>query len=126
MTLILGTKNQGKLEFALSQFKLDSSFVQDGKDMSLNNFSDIRVINHLEALIKRLCTDNQDPILHIEKIVEFNKDAVLICEDLGCIITPYDELEKQVVNKTIAICSRLARQADSVWRVYQGKGDKIK
>ncbi len=126
MTLILGTKKQGKLEFALSQFKIDKDKVLDGGQMSLNNFSNIYAVNNLEGLIKRLCVSGQDPILHIEKIVEFNKDIVVICEDLGCIITPYDELEKQVVNKTIAICSRLARQADSVWRVYQGKGDKIK
>ncbi len=126
MTLVLGTKNQGKLEFTLTQFELDKNSVYDGKDMSLKNFSDIRVINHLEALIRRLCTEKQDPLSHIEKIVEFNKDIILICEDLGCIITPYDELEKQIVNKTVTICARLARQADSVWRVYQGKGDKIK
>ena len=126
MTLVLGTKNQGKLEFALAQFELNESSVHDGKEMSLKNFSDIRAINHLEALIRRICTEKQDPLLHIEKIVEFNKDVILICEDLGCVITPYDELEKQVVNKTVAICSRMARQADSVWRVYQGKGDKIK
>ncbi|MCQ2295124.1 MAG: bifunctional adenosylcobinamide kinase/adenosylcobinamide-phosphate guanylyltransferase [Bacteroidales bacterium] len=116
MILIIGGAYQGKLDYAKAQYQLSPSDILDCAQLppdatpTLNQ----RCIYHYEAYLE-LCMKQG-----VEPRTTFEADQIVIIEDVSCGVVPMDahlRAWREVCGK---IASALARQADSVVRIFCG------
>ena len=118
MDLIIGGAYQGKLAYAMERFHLtpeDLARCESGIDPSR------RCICYLEQAVWAAVSAGQSFVMP-----PLRPDAVVICTDVSCGVVPMDRnqrLWREEVGR--AVCA-LARQADSVTRVFCGLPLKLK
>lgn len=118
MDLIIGGAYQGKLAYAKEHFHLteeDLSYYHDGFDTSR------RCICYLEQAVRAAAEEGRPFTLP-----PLRPDAVVICTDISCGIVPMDKVQRlwrEEVGR--AVCA-LARQADTVTRVFCGLPMRLK
>ena len=121
--LIIGGRNQNKLEYAKSNFNFDNYFCGNKDDFSLLKEHHVLYgLNHLiMRMIKSGFSDNE--IKNI--IMKYNYDIV-ISDEIGCAIVSIDKDERRCVELTGRICCKLAEQSENVIRVICGIPQFIK
>ena len=118
MDLIIGGAYQGKLAYAMEHFHLtreDRSCCDSGIDTSR------RCLCYLEQAVYAAVAAGQ-PF----RLPALREDAVVICTDVSCGVVPMDKTQRlwrEEVGR--AVCA-LARQADSVTRIFCGLPLKLK
>lgn len=113
MVLVIGGFAQGKLEFAKNELGVG--------DYSCGNFESTECIYNLQDMV--LDENFNDDL---DKYIKTNPECVIICNEVGGGIVPLDEDKRMYREKVGSICKKLAKQADSVYRVFCGIGMKIK
>ncbi len=132
MKLIIGGREQGKLNFALNKYGLDSEDVCDCAVCCTEELSEARCVYRLHEYVRRVVygetetdTDSESGALdNLTRI--FRDDAVIICDEVGLGIVPADAAERAYREAVGRLCCRLAAGSESVERVYCGIGVLIK
>lgn len=114
MILVVGGVAQGKLEFA--QRELGVTTWNDGTLGSEN------CVYRLQQVVR----ESVDPWRNIEKWCRVHPQGVLICDEVGCGVTPMDGEERLWREQVGRVCCRLAESCEAVYRVCCGLGRRIK
>lgn len=125
MILIFGGAYQGKTKFALEKFNYTQENIYQCSETADICF-DFQIINSLHSYILGAVKRNEDPINYIVKNINKLKDKIIICDDVCCGIVPLGKDIRLFRDHTGKIMQILCREADEVYRVFCGLGDKIK
>jgi adenosylcobinamide kinase/adenosylcobinamide-phosphate guanylyltransferase len=124
MELIIGGMGQGKTEFALRR-KMGAA-VTDGAVCSINEALTAEVLIHFEKLLYHLLQLGKDPKAFTEQLLCQNREALVVCREVGCGIVPMDAFEREYRETVGRCCCQIAAEADAVIRVFCGIGQWIK
>jgi adenosylcobinamide kinase/adenosylcobinamide-phosphate guanylyltransferase len=135
MILIVGGAYQGKMEFA--QGKYPEIAWADGENCDWEDIYRSAGVVHFHAYIQRfLQMDKEanemsfeissDVMAIAERLIRENPDVVIVTDEIGYGIVPVDKAEREYREVTGRICTRLASEADEVYRVICGIGTRIK
>lgn len=114
MVLIVGGMAQGKLDFARRALGVAS--------WSEGVLGEENCVHGLHQAIRAL----EAPEEAVAAWVEAHPAGVLICDEVGCGVTPLDREDRAWREKVGRICCALAQQAQAVYRVYCGLEVKLK
>lgn len=126
MVLIVGGAYQGKTDYAIKNYSLDSSDIVSGKTLDFDNTDRIKCISDYHEAVKRFVDNGTDPIEISEKLIEKNPDIIIIMNEIGNGIVPIDKSQRVWREQTGKTGCFLAERADEVIRVICGCGVKIK
>ena len=127
MRLIIGGYAQGKLNYALQKYHVDSRNVFDGSIPDRAEvINDTVIIDHLNTYIRQSMTDGKSPETEIFDFIDKYPDCVIISDEVGNGIVPIDAFERDYREITGRIQIELAKMAEEVERVICGIGQKIK
>lgn len=127
MKLIIGGYAQGKLNYVLQKYKIETSQVWEGKiPENIEEKDTTVIINHLHDWVKTEAANGGHPEKKILDFVEKYTDCIIISDEVGNGIVPVDAFEREYRERTGRILVELAKKADEVERVICGIGQKIK
>lgn len=114
MVLIIGGMAQGKLDFARRELGVTS--------WSEGLLGDADCVHGLHRAICG-APDWQESL---RRWCAAHPNGVLICDEVGCGVTPLDREERDWREQVGRTCCRLAAEAGAVYRVCCGLGARIK
>ena len=114
MVLIIGGMAQGKLEFARRALGVTS--------WSEGVLGGENCVHNLQQAIRTM----QSPEEEINAWLSKHPDGVIICDEVGCGVTPLDREDRYWREKVGRVCCELARKADAVYRVCCGLEARLK
>ena len=114
MVLIVGGMAQGKLAFARE--KLGVTAWSEGA------LGPEDCVHGLQQVIR----DLPSPREAVAAWLEAHPEGVLICDEVGCGVTPLDRGERDWRELVGRICCELAERAQAVYRVRCGLGVRLK
>lgn len=127
MKLVIGGYAQGKLNYVLQNYDVETIQILDGEiPENLRKQRGTVVINHLHNWIKARIVQDGCPEEEVFDFVENYPDCVIICDEVGNGIVPMEAFEREYRERTGRILVELARTAEEVERVICGIGQKIK
>jgi adenosylcobinamide kinase/adenosylcobinamide-phosphate guanylyltransferase len=129
MILIVGGAYQGKLEFARKKYPKIAW--ADGENCDWEAIYDHPGIVHFHEYVRRFLqmekTEGTSGLMRVaERLMRENPDVVIVTDEIGYGIVPIDPAEREYREWTGRICTRLASEADEVYRVICGIGTRIK
>ncbi len=124
MRLIIGGYAQGKLAYVIRTYGLDMEAVLDGT--LPEKTEETLVVNHLHTWVKRRIADGGNPEEEIKRILENCPRCIVISDEVGSGIVPLEAEERAYRERMGRILVRIAKQAESVERVFCGIGQRIK
>ena len=126
MIFIIGGSYQGKREFACGQFGIaaEDCFICTTETREID-FSR-RVIAHIEQFALGCIQRGEEPKDYWNAHLSQLTDSVLISDDVSCGVVPVDAEIRAWREATGRANNFLAREADEVWRVFCGLGQKLK
>lgn len=110
MILIFGGAYQGKREYALERFGTENK----------------KIIYDIDKWILELIKSDIDVAEALNKFIEDNSDAIVICNDISCGIVPIDAEQRkwrEAVGRSLAM---LSGKSDEVIRLFCGIPTRIK
>ena len=112
MVLIIGGMAQGKLDFVRRQLGVTawSTGVLGAEDC----------IYGLQDVLP------PQPEADVDGWLRAHPDGVIICDEVGCGVTPLDRTDREWRERVGRTCCRLAERAEAVYRVRCGLGARIK
>lgn len=113
MILIIGGRGQGKLDYALEAYHLDSGSV----GVSLGDFP---VIYGLQDIIRQLLNQGLDPVAEVLAHAGKQPQTIYICDEVGSGVIPIERFERDWREAVGRCCIALAKQAARVERVFYG------
>ena len=127
MKLIIGGYAQGKLNYVLQTYDVETSKIFDGEiPENIEEKRGIVVINHFHNWIKMKIAYDGCPEREIFEFVEKYPDCVIISDEVGNGIVPIKREERQWREYTGRALCQLAKDADEVYRIQCGIPVKIK
>lgn len=127
MKLVIGGYAQGKLNYVLQNYDVETIQILDGEiPENLRKQRGTVVINHLHNWIKARIVQDGCPEEEVFDFVENYPDCVIICDEVGNGIVPMEAFEREYRERTGRILVELAKSAEEVERVICGIGQKIK
>lgn len=126
MYLISGGKNQGKLNYVQKLFFEHKVPVAEGANCLEEELFTKPVINHFHLWVARYVNDMDKIEEVIRKILRENSSVIIIVEELGCGIVPFEKADRVYREINGRICCELASKAKEVHRVICGIGTVIK
>ena len=114
MVLIIGGMAQGKLDFARRELGVTA--------WSEGAFGEADCVHGLHRVIR----DAPDWREALEAWCTAHPGGVLICDEVGCGVTPLDRGDREWREQVGRTCCRLAAEAEAVYRVCCGLGVRIK
>ena len=124
MNLIIGGAYQGKREFAKTAFSLEESQIYSCHGAEID-FS-FPCIDRLEEFTLACVRTGIDPIAYFQAHEAQWQNATLICQDIFCGVVPIDATMRLWRHTTGLVCQYLAKNADSVSRIYCGLEQRLK
>lgn len=113
MILIFGGAYQGKLAYALERFHLtDNDIYRCGEDPGIP--ANKQIVYEIDKWILTLTKENIDVAKAMQKFIELNADAIVICNDISCGIVPTDALMRtwrEAVGRSLAQLSCYASES---------------
>jgi len=125
MVLIFGGAYQGKLEYAIENYKIREDeifYCGNNKEIDFSK----KVIYGIEKLTLNLLKDESDPLEYINKNIDKIKDKIIICTDISCGVVPTDPLLRQWREAVGRCMALLSHKAERVIRVFCGIGTILK
>lgn len=114
MIIIFGGAYQGKLDFAKEKFNIKDEEILD---LSKENFSlDKKVIYHFEEVKKKNISFNEADL----------NNKILILDDESCGLVPINDEDRRYREDIGRLMVKLSKEADEVYRVFIGLGERIK
>ena len=127
MKLVIGGYAQGKLNYVLQKYDMETSKIWDGEiPKNKSGQSGTVVINHLHYWIKSRIAKGGCPEEEIFAFVENCPNCVIISDEVGNGIVPIEAFEREYRERAGRILVELAKRAEEVERVICGIGQKIK
>ena len=126
MIFVTGGCFQGKRQWVLQNWQVQLSRTADGAVCSIEETKNAGVLDHFHLLVQRWIQEGKIPTDEMEKILAENPDIIIITDEIGSGIVPLDKKEREWREVHGRICCQLAGQADAVFRVIAGIGQKIK
>ena len=114
MVLIVGGMAQGKLAFA--KRALGVSAWSEGR-LSTEN-----CVHGLHLAVRALA----EPEAAVDQWLMAHPDGVVICDEVGCGVTPLDRADREWRERVGRICCSLAEKAEAVYRVQCGLEARLK
>lgn len=114
MVLIVGGMAQGKLEFAKRTLGVTA--------WSEGVLGAEECVHGLHLAIRAL----PEPEAAVGGWLEAHPDGVIICDEVGCGVTPLDRSDRAWRERVGRVCCTLAQRADAVYRVHCGLGVQLK
>lgn len=114
MVLIVGGMAQGKLDFARRELGVTA--------WSEGAPGEADCVYGLQQAIRE--TPDWREALTLWR--EAHPDGVIICDEVGCGVTPLDRWDREWREQVGRACCRLAAEAEAVYRVHCGVGVRIK
>ena len=124
MNLIIGGAYQGKRAFAKDTFSLEEAQIYSCQGAEID-FS-FPCIDRLEEFTLACVRTGIDPIAYFRTHEAQWQNATLICQDIFCGVVPIDATMRLWRHTTGLVCQYLARNADSVHRIYCGLEQRLK
>jgi len=125
MILVFGGAYQGKLEYAIQNYK-----IQENEIFCCDNSNEIdfsrKVVYGLDKLVLNLIKDGSDPLEYINKNLDKLKDKIIVCTDISCGVVPTDPVMRQWREAVGRCMALLSRSAERVVRIFCGIGTVIK
>lgn len=131
MILVIGGETQGKYKFVVDEILKGKTDVMsmDEKYKTLECFYTSKIMNHFHLIVKRLMeeeyTDDQIEAA-IFDIIDRNPNIIIITNEIGYGIVPIEREQRRYREQTGRICCKLAKQAESVYRLTCGIPEKLK
>ena len=125
MRLVIGGYAQGKLDYVLQTYHLQTKQVWDGMIIGREDNEEV-VFNHFHNWVKEELRKGACPEEQICELVKCHPNLIIISDEIGNGIVPIDAFEREYRERTGRILIELAKQAESVERVICGIGQKIK
>lgn len=113
MTLIIGGRGQGKMEYALKAYGLS-----DG-DVS-RELGELPIIYGLHDIIRALLRQGGDPLAAVLAHAGAHPEAIYICDEVGSGVIPTSREERDWREAVGRCCTALAAAAGHVERVFCG------
>jgi len=126
MKLIIGGAYQGKLDYALEHFGLQSDDVCTCRDDMAELDMEKRIIYGFEKWLFALETQGCDIATAVEDIMPKLADKVVIATDISAGVVPLDPQIRAWREDVGRATVRLAQQADEVIRMFVGIPTRIK
>lgn len=126
MKMIIGGAFQGKTAFAESLTGILPEEWIDGADCAAEDIFSCRGIRNFHEYIRRALRDGLNPAELPGQLIRRNPEIVIVTNELGYGIVPMDPEERSWRETDGRVCAVLAAQADEVWRVVCGIGQKLK
>jgi adenosyl cobinamide kinase/adenosyl cobinamide phosphate guanylyltransferase len=127
MIFVFGGAYQGKLNWCRKNYKIreeDIFFCQKEKQAELDLGK--KVISGIHFYIYSLLLKGKDPEKEMEELLPCLKDKIVIGDDISSGIVPMDQMDRAWRDHTGKVMQLLAKEADSVIRVFCGIGEVIK
>lgn len=124
MILIIGGAYQGKAAFAEALFP--GLWWTDGESCDLEDIYECEGIRHFHAYIRRMLERGQDVDDLAGNLLSRNPKAVIITDEIGYGIVPAEAFLREYREAAGRVCTKLAADAEEVWRVSCGIGTRIK
>jgi len=109
MILIFGGAYQGKLAYAMERFNITESDVFN-----------------LDKWILELVRKDMNVEGEVQKFIEDNPGAIVICNDISCGVVPVDPVMRKWREAVGRSLMALSRESDEVVRLFCGIATKIK
>lgn len=145
MIFVIGGAFQGKREFAEERFRFgeragsetegcDAGGTpfswQDGTDSSWEEFCRAGFCCHLEAMVRRRMEEAGIEAFSgeafLEELFSFGRKKVILTDEISSGIVPMEPFERAWREEAGRISCRIAAQAEEVWRVFAGVGQRLK
>ena len=124
MNMIIGGTFQGKSKFAESYFNVKN--MTDGEICDFDEVFSAECIFNFHMLIKRLTDENIDCIEFTGKIIRENNNLLVITNEIGCGIVPFEKSER-IWRENVGKCGcMIAAESEKVIRVFCGIPTVIK
>ncbi len=110
--MLTGGRAQGKTAFAESRFP------------------GAKLLDNYQCEVQRQLLAGQDPVKEAEKTMTALRresgSTVIIIEEMGCGIVPLEREMRRYRDCNGRVACRIAAEADEVYRIFAGIGEKIK
>ena len=126
MRLITGGAYQGKLDFAIKNYNINTAEIANGESFNIADLSNIRCINNYHLLVKKLLENDENPISATSEIISENPDIIIIINEIGSGIIPLERSERIWREQVGKVGCLLAEKADTVERITCGIAVRIK
>lgn len=145
MILVIGGRCQGKKEFARQNLIPEAEAPRvrwaSGRDEGWESYMKSRYCCDFHLFIRRLMNreigvgaggnpwrpgDQRQMEEIIKALLQDVPDRILVTDEIGCGIVPADAMERQYREETGRLCCLAAQEAQQVWRVLCGLGQRIK
>lgn len=124
MILIFGGAYQGKLAFAEEKFGVSDGEISTAKGKNLD-FSG-RVLYGLESVTRICAREGTDSVALFRECREKWQDKILIIQDMSTGVVPLAAETRAWRQENGRLCQYLSREAEEVYRVLCGLGQRIK
>ena len=114
MVLIIGGMAQGKLDFARRALGVSA--------WSEGALGEEACVHNLQQALRIL----PDPEAALDAWLDAHPEGVLICDEVGCGVTPLDREDRDWRERVGRVCCQLAQRAGAVYRVHCGREVRIK
>ncbi len=125
MILIFGGAYQNKTDFTKDQFNFKQDDIYCCSTETEIDY-DYPVIDKLHLFVLGMVQRGADPIDYIMKHMDELEDKIIISDDISCGIVPLGKDMRLYRDQLGKIMQLLSREANEVYRVFCGLGDKIK
>lgn len=127
MKLVIGGYAQGKLNYVLQKYSIQSNLIWESELPDRKGPVDKTVIvNHFHEWMKKEIAKGRCPEEEILSFVETYPNLIILSDEIGNGIVPVDAFEREYRERTGRILIELAKRAEGVERVICGIGQKIK
>ena len=126
MKLIIGGTCQGKKEYASEKYHLSGNDWTDGKKCGRDDVFHGKAVYRFHEYIRNRLREGEDTAALAEEILEKNPQLIIVTDEVGYGIVPVEKQERIWREACGRVCTRLAKEADSVIRVCCGIGNRIK
>ena len=126
MKLIIGGAYQGKTDYAMKKYLINSADIIDGAALFDADKTGIRCVKNYQLYVKTLCESGADSIEETRKLIAANPDIVVIMNEIGNGIIPLEKSERIWREETGKTGCFLAEKAETVERIACGICTRIK
>ena len=126
MILIFGGVYQGKLSYALNRFNLTEKDVYKCSEDDITSPAGKKIIYEIDRWILALVKSEADIENALEKFINDNQNALVICNDISSGIVPLDPIQRKWREAVGRALARLSQASEEVVRLFCGIPTQLK
>ena len=127
MILVIGGAYQGKEEFVMQMLRIAADEIADGAVFpAADDLSQYRAVSNYHLRIRKQIEAGQDPEAELSCVIRERPKICIISDEIGSGLIPMEKADRdyrEMVGRTLC---KAAQEADEVWRIVCGIGQRIK